>query len=99
MEGCAHECWLLTSHIIRCSATKQWRYKDMAQQNNGAPQTHILNANDVRYNERWLLTSHIIVALNKLYKYIRQKLFLSLEILIEYLATQMRNLVWVAMRC
>jgi hypothetical protein len=71
----------------------------MAQQNNGAPQTHILNANDVRYNERWLLTSHIIVALNKLYKYIRQKLFLSLEILIQYLATQMRNLVWVAMRC
>ncbi len=27
----------------------------------------ILNANDVRDNERWLLTSHIIVELNKLY--------------------------------
>ncbi len=34
--------YYVTSHII------------VALQNNGALQTHVLNINDVRYNERWL---------------------------------------------
>ena len=72
---------------------------DCALQNNGLLQTHILNTNDVRYNERWLLTSHMIVALNKLYNIFDKNYSYYCIALIRNLATQMRNLLWVAMRC
>ena len=76
-------------------------YKGMAQRNNGDHelQTHLLNANDVRDNECWLVTSHIIVALNKLYNISDKTYSYYCIFLIRYLATQMRNLVWVAMPC